>query len=896
MRSHRAIMLLPMFLVWILASANAELFTNITDKIPKLNPSERIPRIPDLFLPVKFPEDALLTTMELISKYGYDGELHRVTTSDGYILELHRIKGRANSTNSNVQKPIAFVMHGIFCDSSSWAISGRERSLAFILADEGFDVWLGNARGNPYANTHVSEKISMKEYWNFSWNEIGTRDLPAMIDRIVETTGRKKMFYLAHSQGTTAFFVMATGRPQYQEYIEEMYAMAPIAYCGRMKSPLFQLLAQFVDSIDLLFNLIGMYKFNPTNDFVTAVEQLVCAEDAITQPICSNSLFLATGFDIEQFDPALLPVILGHVPVDTATMQLVHYAQLIKSGRLISPGKFRQYDHGIFGDEDLYGTSTPPSYDLSKIKVPIYLYYSENDWLANVKDVEKLYSELGNPAGKILIADKKFNHVDYVWAKDVKTLVYDQIISQMKKSSLYIRCTFGKKIAHNTVRADLLQQRSRRATSTMPILLLLILASASAMPYSSMDQLPDVPSIDKIPMIKEFEDPEFLIATQADTSLSILQLVSKFGYHGELHEVLTSDGYILEMHRITGRTNYFNNSQVQKPVAFVMHGLLCSSACWVVPGPQKSLALILADAGYDVWLGNTRGNVYGRKHLLPDIRRELFWDFSWHEIGVYDLPAMIDYILKITGRQKIFYLGHSQGTTSFFVMSSERPEYQDKIQAMFALAPVAYCARMDNPIMQFIARFSGPLEELMKLIGMYDFEPTSEALKIFARIVCAEDAITQPLCSNILFLFGGFNKDQLNTTLLPLILEHVPAGSSTKQFMHYAQLVKTGFLITRGKFRQYDYSWAGNLMRYGTFSPPEYNLGKIKVPVSLHYSTNDWLANVKDVDELYKDLGNPIGKFRVPLEKFSHLDFMWAKDAKDLLFDKILSLMTNFQD
>lgn len=76
---------------------------------------------------------------------------------------------------------------------------------------------------------------------------------------------------------------------------------------------------------------------------------------------------------------------------------------------------------------------------------------------------------------------------------------------------------------------------------------------------------------------------------------------------------------------------------------------------------------------------------------------------------MYDIPATIDYIVKTTGREKIFYLGHSQGTTAFFVMSSERPEYQDKIQAMFALAPVAYLGRINNPVLQFIARFTGPL-------------------------------------------------------------------------------------------------------------------------------------------------------------------------------------------
>lgn len=81
----------------------------------------------------------------------------------------------------------------------------------------------------------------------YSWNEIGTRDLPAMIDHVVEITGRNEMFYLGHSQGTTAFFVMAAERPEYQKKIEKMFAMAPIAFCGRMKSPFLQLLSQFAD-------------------------------------------------------------------------------------------------------------------------------------------------------------------------------------------------------------------------------------------------------------------------------------------------------------------------------------------------------------------------------------------------------------------------------------------------------------------------------------------------------------------------------------------------------------------------------------------------------------------------------------------------------------------------
>lgn len=68
-----------------------------------------------------------------------------------------------------------------------------------------------------------------------------------------------------------------------------------------------------------------------------------------------------------------------------------------------------------------------------------------------------------------------------------------------------------------------------------------------------------------------------------------------------------------------------------------------------------------------------------------------FWDYSFHEMGIYDLPATIDYVLAHSpGYKQLHYIGHSQGTTMSYVLGSERPDYMKKIKLMQSLAPSAF--------------------------------------------------------------------------------------------------------------------------------------------------------------------------------------------------------------
>ena len=101
--------------------------------------------------------------------------------------------------------------------------------------------------------------------------------------------------------------------------------------------------------------------------------------------------------------------------------------------------------------------------------------------------------------------------------------------------------------------------------------------------------------------------------------------------------------------------------------------ILCTS--------QTCSGYILADAGYDVWLGNYRGNTYSRNHtyLNPDAwLNHHFWDFTWDEMAKYDIPSMVEKILEVTGEEEIFYAGHSMGTTAFMAMGHYRPDILDR--------------------------------------------------------------------------------------------------------------------------------------------------------------------------------------------------------------------------
>ncbi|PSN43565.1 Lipase 3 [Blattella germanica] len=354
------------------------------------------------------------------------------------------------------------------------------------------------------------------------------------------------------------------------------------------------------------------------------------------------------------------------------------------------------------------------------------------------------------------------------------------------------------------------------------------------------------------------------------------ELITKYGYPVEEHTVQTKDGYILTHFRIPN--GYKGSTGKRGPPIILQHGIFSASDLWILMGREKSLDItnilrihptppasgfILADEGYDVWLTNIRGNRHNRKHLELSPKSKKFWDFSWHEMGHFDMPATIDYILATTGEKKVYYVGHSMGTTMMFVMNSCRPEYNDKIRIAFALAPVAYLGNPKHQLLKGILPSSKMIAKILDQAKLWEILPYNKALAQILASMCRKGAPTHNFCLHIYNLANGPDLEQLNETMLPVYITHLMAGASLKTVHHYAQIMSSG------RFQAFDYGPEVNLEKYGQRTPPDYN----------------------GVQTLSRRLPRLVGTSRVIPPKFNHLDFILANDAKPLLFEHILNLL-----
>nr|ACU24300.1 unknown [Glycine max] len=258
------------------------------------------------------------------------------------------------------------------------------------------------------------------------------------------------------------------------------------------------------------------------------------------------------------------------------------------------------------------------------------------------------------------------------------------------------------------------------------------------------------------------------------------------GYKCQEHEVTTDDGYILSLQRIPEGRGKSSGSGTRKQPVVIQHGVLVDGMTWLLNPPEQDLPLILADNGFDVWIANTRGARYSRRHISLDPSSQAYWNWSWDELVSYDFPAVFNYVFSQTG-QKINYVGHSLGTLVALASFSEG-KLVNQLKSAALLSPIAYLSHMNTALGVVAAKsFVG---EITTLFGLAEFNPKGLAVDAFLKSLCAHPGID---CYDLLTALTGKNCC-LNSSTVDLFLMNEPQSTSTKNMVHLAQTVRLGAL------------------------------------------------------------------------------------------------------
>jgi pimeloyl-ACP methyl ester carboxylesterase len=304
------------------------------------------------------------------------------------------------------------IQHGLLDSSDGWVCNTEDNCIPFILANKGFDIWLSNSRGNKHSKHHKTISPLSREFWAFSFHEMGTIDLPAIIDYILKNnTISQKIIYIGHSQGTSLLFSGITMLPNYfNTKIKLFIALAPVARLTYMKSEFLKFLKNV--KFHKLLKTINQFEVFPDNEQSSNFNRWISKK----LPCISNmALEMISDDNINQSNNNMerVSVYLSHYPAGASLQSINHFIQIMENN------KFIQYDYKLEANMRIYGSPYPQEYDFSKVNnIPIALFGGKEDKLASVEDIEWLREQLDTNVIFYNIYEK-MGHLTFLLSKDM---------------------------------------------------------------------------------------------------------------------------------------------------------------------------------------------------------------------------------------------------------------------------------------------------------------------------------------------------------------------------------------------------------------------------------------------------------------------------------------------
>jgi len=368
-------------------------------------------------------------------------------------------------------------------------------------------------------------------------------------------------------------------------------------------------------------------------------------------------------------------------------------------------------------------------------------------------------------------------------------------------------------------------------------------------------------------------------AEQIRVAADFDELCALWGYTPEEHVVQTGDGYLLCIQRLPckkGENRNLPGTPTGKPVAYLHHGLLMNSEVWVcLTDEERCLPFVLVEQGYDVWLGNNRGNKYSRKsqHATPE--QTAFWKFSMDEFCMRDIPDTIEYILATTAQSSLAYVGFSQGTAQAFAALSVFPQLNQKIDVFIALAPAMSPPGLAAPVVDALMKATPSL--MFLLFGRKAILSST----VFWQSILYPPIFCMVIDSGLRFLFK-WKCENITPAQKMAAYAHLYSFTSTKSVVHW-------FQIMRNKaFQMYDDDINAPVRLYGRsfYHPARFPTRNIAAPVCLLYGDCDSLV---DINVMLAALPSHTEAF--PVHGHEHIDLLWGRDVHQVVIPKVLEVL-----
>ncbi|ODV84276.1 hypothetical protein CANARDRAFT_8631 [[Candida] arabinofermentans NRRL YB-2248] len=367
-------------------------------------------------------------------------------------------------------------------------------------------------------------------------------------------------------------------------------------------------------------------------------------------------------------------------------------------------------------------------------------------------------------------------------------------------------------------------------------------------------------------------------------AVDIVEIVHAHGYKVHEHVVQTKDGYLLSIHRILAKRTSSTIKLLNKPVVYMHHGLLTNSELFVLGDKSsKCLPFILVDSGYDVWLGNNRGNKYSRKHLNLSSTDYRFWDYSLDEFAMFDIPDTIDYVLNATSQSSLNYIGFSQGSAQCLAALSLNPLLNTKIKLFIGLSPAMIPKGLNHPVLRYFVNSAPNL--MYRLFGKRAILPS---VVFWQKLMGPK--LYEMVVDNSLILLFGWQSQNLSVSQKKVGYAHMFSPSSVKSIIHWFQI------IGNKRFQMFDEggsSGSGLVYLSGSASKTNrvapFPTQTITVPMLLIYGKSDSLIDIEITKEQLSCELETIG-----LESYEHMDTLWANDVCSLVFEPVIQTLQKY--